>query len=124
MFAIALVASLMLAATSPTGACGGTNILRTHTPEVYVINRSVRGVIYSTLHTDTLSSRWATNQDEKGQVVYISYALDQDPPIYLSMANQILVSTRKLRPGIHKITVDVLSDQTVLQRTIYCVPAG
>ena len=119
-----MLMSAIVATAASGGGCNGTNIITTHAPDVYVVNRSARRVIYSMLNIDPSPSRWAVSQAEKGQVVYISYALDGNPPVYLSMANKLLISTPKVSPGTHKVTIEVFWARSVIQRAIYCVPVA
>jgi hypothetical protein len=101
--------------------CTNSTIVTEDAPDIVVTNRVSGRVIVSQINTLLHGVRWATDFSAHKAGVYISYQLDNNSPLYLSLkGNEVLISTPPVNAGVHRITVELWSYRELFQRQTYC----
>lgn len=104
-------------------ACAGTSFYSIGGPALLVRNRASGLDIVSKISVLPRRFPWARNPADPTRGVYLSYAIDRAPAIFIapSGSNSIMIKTLPLKSGVHRITIALVLKGEAIQRRTFCL---
>jgi hypothetical protein len=90
---------------------------------MFIKNRVTETTMVSQITAHLDGEKWSKELGHPNADAYMTYRVDNDSPIQISMADQLLISSHLTHPGTHKLTVEMWVANTLLQRRTFCLRA-